>query len=77
MQIPERANQDPVFVLVAPELIAELGEWSRPVQVRVERRSDGGWEMTARAHECQANATFREWVSQNHCGCLGLLPPEV
>ena len=52
MKIPERANDtDPVLVLVAPELVTELGEWSRPVQVRIERRN-GAWEMIARTHKC-------------------------
>jgi len=52
MKIPERANDtDPVLVLVAPELVTELGEWSRPVQVRIERRN-GAWEMIARTHIC-------------------------
>jgi hypothetical protein len=39
-----------VTVLVSPELIKELGEWSQPVEVRVVKSdaSPTGYEMIAR-----------------------------
>lgn len=41
-----------VLVEVAPELLAELGEWSEAVQVRIESLPDGKFTMVARRHTC-------------------------
>lgn len=45
---------DAVSVLVSSDLLAELEDWSPPVQVQV-RRTPGigsGWEMVFRTHDC-------------------------
>lgn len=42
-----------VLVEVAPEMIAELGEWSAAVQVRIESLPDGKFTMIARRHTCE------------------------
>jgi hypothetical protein len=44
---------EPVMVEVAPELLAELGEWSEAVQVRIESLPDGTFTMIARRHACE------------------------
>ncbi len=44
---------EPVMVEVAPELLAELGEWSEAVQVRIESLPDGQFVMVARRHTCE------------------------
>jgi hypothetical protein len=44
---------EPVMVEVAPELLAELGEWSEAVQIRIEALPDGQFTMIARRHDCE------------------------
>ena len=44
-------EQATVSVLISPELLKDLGEWSAPVQVKIEKRPDGTYEMIARTRE--------------------------
>lgn len=39
-----------VTVKVSRELLAELGQWSKPVQVMIERLPTGEYEMIARTY---------------------------
>jgi hypothetical protein len=50
-----------VTVAVSTELLAELREWSQPVEVQVvETPGVGtGWEMIFRRHECVDEASIR------------------
>jgi hypothetical protein len=51
--VVERADT-PIVVMVSREVIAKLGDWSEPLQVRIDRVSTGaGWEMTFRRPEPQ------------------------
>lgn len=46
---PERPTED-VVIKMSPDLMEQMQEdWSPPVQVRLERCSEHGWEMIARA----------------------------
>lgn len=51
VQVNLTINPQSVLVLVHRELLAELGEWSQPVQAMIiETPGEGtGWEMTFRA----------------------------
>ena len=42
-----------VMVRVAQELLPALENWSEPVQVRIDRLSDGSYDMIARTHWCE------------------------
>lgn len=44
------SEQPSIMVRVSPELLAELGEWSEPVQIMVEQ-AYGEWTMIARRAE--------------------------
>jgi hypothetical protein len=49
MTQPEQAT---VLILISPELLKNLGEWSDPVQVRVIKTTEyPGWTMEARTPE--------------------------
>lgn len=43
---------DRVTVEVSRELLKQLSEWSRPVQVRIDH-TDNGYEITTRTHDCR------------------------
>lgn len=49
--MPKRETEVSVFVLVSGELartIADSGEWSPPVQIKIVRHEPRGWEMLLR-----------------------------
>ena len=53
---PDRPTED-VVIKMSPELIQEMQEdWSPPVQVRLQRCDEHGWEMIARTVDTS------EWV---------------
>lgn len=43
-----------VTIKVSKELFAQLGEWSSPVEVMIERPPSGEHTMIARVHHCKA-----------------------
>lgn len=48
MTSPEQPTED-VTIKMSPEMIKQMQEdWSPPVQVRLERCAEHGWEMVAR-----------------------------
>lgn len=48
-----------ITVLVSPELVKRLGEWSEPVQVKVIETPgiEPGWEMIARTYSPDSEGT--------------------
>jgi hypothetical protein len=46
METPE------VWVRVSREPLAEMGEWSAPVQIKIEHLPSGEWDLIARTHTC-------------------------
>lgn len=46
-------EQPNVFVLMSPELVERLKDWSEPVQIKVDRSPDGRYELTARRVETE------------------------
>jgi hypothetical protein len=53
-----------VTIQVAEELLVDLGEWSPPVSVRVEKRPDGAHELTARTIDPPADLTTRQLLEE-------------
>jgi hypothetical protein len=45
-------EQERHLIRISPELLEKLGEWSSPVEVRVERDGDE-YTLTARTHQCK------------------------